>query len=89
MGKKIYRTEPQIMVAILHICQPRATITKIVYSNNLNFHIAKKYLDKMVIKGYLSKEIINNRIWYRTTDVGVDMMVKLIEVVQVIEEIKV
>lgn len=87
MEKKVYRTAPQIMVAILHTCQPCAGITKIVYSNNLNFEIAKKYLDKMIIKGYLSKEIIKDRTWYRTTDVGIDMILKLVDVVQVIEEI--
>ena len=88
MGKKVYRTTPQIMIAILHTCQPCAGITKIVYDNNLNFELAGNYLRKMIVKGYISKEIINGRKWYRTTDVGIDMIVKLIDVIQVIREIR-
>jgi predicted transcriptional regulator len=85
---KKYRTEPQIMVAILHTCLPVSGITRIVYDNNLNFELAKKYLDKMIVKGYIIKEEVGSRTWYRTTDVGVDMILKLVDVVQIIEEIR-
>lgn len=83
-----YRTEPQIMIGILHTCQPCAGITKIVYSNNLNFDLAKKYLDNMINKGYITKEIIKDRTWYSTVDAGKNMIARLADVVQVIEEIK-
>jgi predicted transcriptional regulator len=85
---KVYRTEPQIMIAILHTCQPCAGITRIVYDNNLNFELASKYLNKMIGKGYIVKETTDNRVWYRTTDVGVDMILKLVDVVHLIEEIR-
>ena len=85
---RVYRTEPQVMIAILHTCQPCSGITRIVYDNNLNFEMAGRYLNKMITKGYITKDIIGGRNIYRTTDMGINILVKLIDVVQVIEEIR-
>jgi predicted transcriptional regulator len=88
MSKRVYRTEPQIMVAILKECLVPSGITKIVYNNNLNFELATKYFIKMTRKGYLTIEKHNNRKWYKTTELGESMIGILVNVVQVIEEIR-
>ncbi len=65
------RDRTQIHANILQVCLPRARITQIVYQANLNFKIAKPYLERLISAGLLRQELSNHNIKYWiTTDVG-------------------
>jgi len=47
------RTKFDIVIVILDVVSGGATKTKIVYSANLNFNLATKYLDLLLEKGFV------------------------------------
>ncbi len=60
------RTKFDIVIAILEVASGGANKTKIVYSANLNFNLATKYLDFLLKKGLVS----TNSGCYGITDEG-------------------
>ena len=67
------RTNDLIVSQILKICIPGASKTRVVYQANLNFMIAKTYLDNLTRNGCLEAVPDGSRIIYKTTPKGMDL----------------
>ncbi len=61
------RTETEIIVAILEAAGEPINKTAIVYKTNINFKLAKKYLDLLQANGLIEKNLENK---YQITDKG-------------------
>ena len=66
------RSKFDIVIAILDVLSGGATKTKIVYKANLNFKLAKKYLDFLLEKGLVRTDGSS----YEITDEGKTFMKK-------------
>jgi predicted transcriptional regulator len=75
------RTEIEIVVAILEVAGEPINKTAIVYKTNINFKIAKKYLDTLQANGLIEKKPENK---YRITDKGKSYLQKAKELSQFI-----
>ncbi len=64
------RSRYQIISAILHATIGGATITKIVYEANLNFKVAKEYVNFLIEVEFISVQSRNGRTIYETTEEG-------------------
>jgi predicted transcriptional regulator len=69
------RGEVEIMRDVLEVCLSGANKTKIVYSANLNFSRAEKFLGMLESLGFLVGENVPGRsLVYRTTEAGVSFL---------------
>jgi predicted transcriptional regulator len=73
------RTETEIIVAILEVAGEPINKTAIVYKTNINFKLAKKYLDMLQSNGLIEKNPENK---YRITDKGRSYLQKAKELSQ-------
>ncbi len=73
------RTETEIIVAILESTEEPINKTAIVYKTNINFKLAKKYLDMLQAKGLIEKNPENK---YQITDKGKSYLRKAKELSQ-------
>jgi len=65
------RSDIKMLVEILIVGLKGAKKTEIVYKANLNFKIAKKYLDFLLAKGLLTEDsLCGRKKIYRTTEKG-------------------
>lgn len=67
------RSNDVIVSQILEVCIGGASKTKIVYQSNLNFRTVNPYID-LLIKRSLIEIVRDNRIIYKTTDKGIELM---------------
>lgn len=67
------RSSDVIISQILEVCIEGATKTKIVYQSNLNFTTVNPYLDLLIKQGLIEVQQ-GQRIIYRTTDRGIEIM---------------
>lgn len=73
------RTETEIIVAILEAAGEPINKTAIVYKTNINFKLAKKYLDLLQANGLIEKNLENK---YQITDKGKSYLQKAKELSQ-------
>lgn len=73
------RSRYGIILAILQVTVNGATITKIVYGANINFKIAKKYLDYLIENGFVDVYEKDGKRYYRKTEKGRRFQKKLEE----------
>ncbi len=73
------RTETEIIVAILEATEEPINKTAIVYKTNINFKLAKKYLDMLQANGLIEKNPENK---YQITDKGKSYLRKAKELSQ-------
>jgi len=66
------RTNDLIASQILKLCINGASKTRILYQANLNYLMAKQYLDNLMKHGFIAKEGTGSRITYRTTCKGAE-----------------
>ena len=66
------RTNDLIASQILKLCVNGASKTRILYQANLNYLMAKQYLDNLMKNGFIAKEGTGSRITYRTTCKGAE-----------------
>ena len=66
------RTNDLIASQILKLCVNGASKTRILYQANLNYLMAKQYLDNLMRNGFIAKEGTGSRITYRTTCKGAE-----------------
>lgn len=67
------RSQDMIISQILEVCVDGASKTRIVYKSNLNFRTATPYID-LLVKCGLIESVQDDRIVYRTTDKGIEIM---------------
>ncbi len=75
------RNEMEIIVAILEVASEPINKTAIVYKTNINFKLAKKYLDMLQANGLIEKTPENK---YQITDKGRSYLQKAKELSQFI-----
>lgn len=71
MNKK--RSSDVIISQILEVCIGGASKTRIVYQSNLNFTTVNPYLE-ILLKCGLIEAVQGNRVLYKTTEEGIEMM---------------
>ena len=67
------RSSDMIIAQILEACIGGASKTKIVYQANLNFSTVNPYID-LLVKRSLIVAVRDNRLTYKTTDNGIQLM---------------
>jgi predicted transcriptional regulator len=75
------RTETEIIVAILEVAGEPINKTAIVYKTNINFKLARKYLNMLQANGLIEKNPENK---YQITDKGKSYLNKAKELSQFI-----
>lgn len=71
MNKK--RSMDMIISQILEVCIGGASKTRIVYQSNLNFTTVNPYIE-ILLKCGLIEAVQGNRVLYKTTEEGIEMM---------------
>jgi predicted transcriptional regulator len=80
------RSREEIIFEILSICMDGEKVTKIVYRANTNFTTIKAYLDFLKKKELIECPESSSRI-YKTTAKGIDMMNRLKQLQQDLDEL--
>ena len=80
------RSKEGIILEILSICVEGENITKIVYRANTNFTTIKAYLNLLKKKELIECPDASSRL-YKTTAKGIDMMNRLRQLQQDLEEL--
>ncbi len=70
------RSKLKIIMDILAIANGGANKTKIIYSANLNFNRANKYLEELTELGLIAIENVNGRMIYKTSEKGREFLKK-------------
>ena len=73
------RNDLDICADILQVAKTGAKKTQIVYQANLNFKIVKRYLNRLISTGMLSK--VEERRLYTTTNRGMEFLEQYRELV--------
>ncbi len=81
------RSEELIVSEILGICEKSAGKTKIVYRANLNSLRVDHYLNTMINNGLITKISLGSRIFYKTTNKGLQLKEKVESLQRDIEEL--
>jgi len=69
------RGEVEIIRDVLDVCLRGANKTKIVYGANLNFSRLERYLEMLLILGFVAEESgLPGSVVYRTTKAGMDFL---------------
>ena len=80
------RSRERIIFEILSICVDGEDVTKIVYRANTNFTTIKAYLNLLKKKELIECQDVSLRL-YKTTSKGVDMMNRLKQLQQDLDEL--
>jgi predicted transcriptional regulator len=67
------RSNDLIVSQILKLCVPGASKTRVIYQANLNFLMAKSYLDNLIKSECIEAIPEGSRIVYKTTSKGMDL----------------
>ncbi len=70
------RSRHEIIMAILEVVVDGANITKIVYKANINFKMAKNYLNYLIEKELIEVLSVNGRDVYKITEKGKSMLMR-------------
>lgn len=70
------RSEDLIMSQILGICEESARKTMIVQQANLNSQRVDRYLETLIGRGFITKTTIGSRVFYKTTNKGIELKKK-------------
>ncbi len=73
------RSRHEIIVAILEIVVEEANITKIVYKANINFKMARNYINYLIEKEFVEVLSVNGRNVYKITEKGKSILEQLRE----------
>ena len=77
------RSRFDIIVDVLTTSIEGANKTRIVYDANLNFKVAKEYLDFLIEAGLLEEVSESKRRVYRTTEKGIALLTSFKELIEV------
>ena len=79
------RNSMEIVIDILETCKGGATKTAIVYETNINFILAKRYIDYLMNAGFLQVVKQQNSL-YLTTEKGTEVVENYIRLGRLLQE---